>query len=275
MSRDDFFIPHFLSEEKIGDLDVQALLTQILVWGHWLDKEMQLASSGSVEFSRERLLHLSRRLSNYHARFSEHKPLIAWAERIKAMYEKALEQPAAFQYEWQEKELLRLKPEELEMAMRTRRSVRFFRKEKIPHSLLLKLIECAQWGPTNCNQQSLRFIVVEDSATLHQLREGGMRGEMCPCLIVTLADLRFYSGNDAECPAHDCGAALQNLLLMAHVRGLGACYTSSRHVNCQLHREILGVKNYEKIMAIIWLGYYDRMPIPPERKSVGEIVQFL
>jgi nitroreductase len=275
VSHSDYFVPYSVSDEGMKDLDEEILLTQVRVWGHWLDKEMQLSASRKVEFSPAHLHRLSCLLPCYRDRFAKPKPEISWAEQIKAMYENALRDPVRFRYEWQAKPSLEIGPEEMEKAIRSRRSIRHFRKEKISRTLLLKLIDCARWAPTNCNQQSLRFIVVGDPIVLRQLEKGGMRGGMSPCVIATVADLRFYGENDAESPAHDSGAALENLLLMAHAHGLGACYTSSRHVNCDLHRAILKVKDYEKITALVWLGYYDSHPISPAIREIEEIVQFL
>ncbi|MBO8129009.1 MAG: nitroreductase family protein [Peptococcaceae bacterium] len=48
----------------------------------------------------------------------------------------------------------------LEQIIKTRRSVRKFREEPVPESIVHLLIECARWAPSATNRQPWRFIAV-------------------------------------------------------------------------------------------------------------------
>ncbi|MBN1256148.1 MAG: nitroreductase family protein, partial [Planctomycetes bacterium] len=79
---------------------------------------------------------------------------------------------------------------------------------------------------------------------------------------------------DIECPYHDSGAAIQNMLLAFHYYGLGACYVSDTGINCEQNREVLQLKDYEKITAFIWFGHSEVAPIAPARRNLDEIIEF-
>jgi nitroreductase len=74
----------------------------------------------------------------------------------------------------------------------------------------------------------------------------------------------------------DCAIAIQNMLLMAHVLGLGSVYINfDRPEHEELVKQVqklLGVPEDVKIMAILPLGYPDEQPIAPPRKELDEII---
>jgi len=76
-------------------------------------------------------------------------------------------------------------------------------------------------------------------------------------------------------PVHDSAAAIENMLLSAYYFRLGACYVSDRGTNVDKYRLLLGVKEWEKITAMIWLGHYDLVPIVPVRRDVDDILEFI
>ena len=45
--------------------------------------------------------------------------------------------------------------------MKKRRSVRLFNGNKIPQEHLLSIIEAGIWAPTGCNNQELRFLILD------------------------------------------------------------------------------------------------------------------
>jgi nitroreductase len=52
--------------------------------------------------------------------------------------------------------------QDLENLIKTRRSIRKWRRNPVPGDLVLKAIEMATWAPNGGNHQNWRFIVVTD-----------------------------------------------------------------------------------------------------------------
>lgn len=49
-------------------------------------------------------------------------------------------------------------------CIKSRRSVRKFTEEKVPHEVLEQLVELARWAPSWKNTQIARYVAVEDEA---------------------------------------------------------------------------------------------------------------
>jgi len=50
--------------------------------------------------------------------------------------------------------------------IKERRSVRIFNGNKVPQEIIMKIIEAGIWAPTGCNNQELKFLVIENEKDL-------------------------------------------------------------------------------------------------------------
>jgi nitroreductase len=273
--KNPYYIKLVREPSGLAQDDEEVLLTQIRMRAHLLDKELQTSPAMKSRFSQARLQDLSARLRVYRRKFDTAKPDYRWAEGIEKLYTTAVQEQQEFRYPWGRKERVRIPESEFEKLLTKRRSIRKFTGRDVDDDLIRKILNLTHWAPTNGNQQSLRFLVVTKAEVRKQLVQGGMHGSMSPCIVVVLADMRFYSPGDIECPAHDAGAAIQTMLLAIHYYGLGACYTSSLTSNSKKNRALLRVREHEKIMALIWVGHYEDEPLPPARREVSEIIRYL
>lgn len=57
-------------------------------------------------------------------------------------------------------------------CIKSRRSVRKFTEEKVPHEVLEQLVELARWAPSWKNTQIARYVAVEDEAEEPHCRRG-------------------------------------------------------------------------------------------------------
>lgn len=139
-----------------------------------------------------------------------------------------------------------------------RRSLRRYLPQPIPREMLADLLEAAIWAPSAHNRQPWRFAVVEtDSQKVHlatamgarlrrdleadhvaeevimqDVRRSYDRITSAPVLIVlclTMQDMDTYPDakrdqNEYLMAVQSTAMAGQNLLLMAHALGLGACW---------------------------------------------------
>ncbi|MED4957977.1 nitroreductase family protein [Paenibacillus macerans] len=62
-------------------------------------------------------------------------------------------------------------PEEMELLLRSKRSIRHFKNTPVPRERIDKLLEIAQQAPSDTNSQDRRYIVVTDLRTLDELEE--------------------------------------------------------------------------------------------------------
>jgi len=67
-------------------------------------------------------------------------------------------------------------------------------------------------------------------------------------------------------------AAIQNILLAAHAKGLGACWFCAPLFCQETVRRVLGMPDEVEPQALIVIGYPAEQPEPPPRKSLKEIV---
>jgi len=60
-------------------------------------------------------------------------------------------------------------------TMKTRQSIRKFRKDPVPREHILRMAEAASWAPTAGNSQNFRFIAVQERETIDRMRESSTR----------------------------------------------------------------------------------------------------
>jgi len=152
----------------------------------------------------------------------------------------------------------------VEMALRQRRSIRSFKNQPIPNSVIERLIAAATYAPSSCNAQPLHYIILREPQLIYEVFSAaqGARAwaENIPCGILVVADRRPYKPFMQHIVmAQDIAAATQNLLLMAHSLGLGACWVtllSDSHFIGQgyMYRQ-LNLPEYMYVGAAIAVGY--------------------
>ena len=175
-------------------------------------------------------------------------------------------------------------------AIKGRRSVRKFKNTTVEKDLLEKIFDVALWAPSGMNRQNWKFFALTEgrkeelvsiSSTSFQYLEPHLQELFAEKPKIIEATRRFFI-RLGEAPVLVCAyfepanmedltsyqnvaAAIQNLLLVAHARGLGACWmTGPVHVADQINR-FLGVEDMT-LVAIIPMGYPDETPkVPPRR----------
>jgi nitroreductase len=114
----------------------------------------------------------------------------------------------------------------------SRRVVRAMTDEPVAREDLERILEAGRWAPVGGNQRTVRFVVVQDPATLRVLRmvSPGMlqrpKAAVVLCLDRDVAEAEGFSPADPT-PSYDIGTTLQTMLLAAHALGLGAGPVSS------------------------------------------------
>lgn len=115
---------------------------------------------------------------------------------------------------------------ELMEAIRTRRSIRKFEDRPVPEEMIRDILDAAMMAPSAGNAQPWQFVIVTDRSVLDSMQD------MHPHIrMVTQARLGILICGDLGLEkfkgywVQDCSAAMQNMLLAIHAKGLGAVWT--------------------------------------------------
>jgi nitroreductase len=143
-------------------------------------------------------------------------------------------------------------------AIKTRRSIRRYKKDVIPDEIIKELLEAAMSGPSTANQRPWQFLVITDPkilAEIPKVHPGAPYAPNAPLAILVCGDMELE-----KFPGFwiiDCSIAAQNLLIAAQAKGLGAVWTGIY----PMKQRISGIKELLKLpeniipLALIPIGY--------------------
>jgi F420 biosynthesis protein FbiB-like protein len=183
---------------------------------------------------------------------------------------------------------------DLAVAIRQRRAVRRYLDRPVPGELLEELLESASWAPSAHNRQPWRFAILTDRADKERLaRAMGERlradrtadGDppaaierdvarshsritSAPVVIVVCASMvnmdaypdSRRAAAEQTMATQSVAMAVQNLWLMAHEAGLGACWLCAPLFVPGLVREMLSLPEDWQPQGLLTLGWPAEMP---------------
>ncbi|MEN6378027.1 MAG: nitroreductase family protein [Methanofastidiosum sp.] len=139
----------------------------------------------------------------------------------------------------------------------SRRSIRKFKKDKVPESHVRKILEAAMNAPTRKNERPWHFVLIDDREILDEIPSFHPNSKMlyeAPMAILVAGDLNVTKDIFITI---DCSAATENILLAAHSLGLGACwlgiYPDEERVSGI--KEILDLPENILPVSLISIGY--------------------
>lgn len=186
-------------------------------------------------------------------------------------------------------------------VIKERRSVRKYLARPVPHGTIEEVLVAAGWAPSAHNAQPWRFIVLADASVKRELAEAmaeswaadmakdGItiepekrkvrveRFATAPVLILaclTMDGMRKFpderrQNSERDLTMQSLGTALQNLLLAAHAKGLGACWFCAPAFCKETVRKVLKIPEEVEPEALIAMGYPAEKPPVPPRKPLG------
>ena len=185
-------------------------------------------------------------------------------------------------------------------AIKQRRSIRKYSSRPISPEILREIQEAAGWAPSAHNAQPWRFIVLTEESAKQALAESmadawtadmakdGVAVEAqkreasierfthAPVLVIaclTMEDMKVYPDerrqrSERDLAMQSLGAAIQNMLLVAHAKGLSACWFSAPCFCKETVRKVLKIPEIVEPQALIALGYATEKPQTPQRKPI-------
>lgn len=143
-------------------------------------------------------------------------------------------------------------------AIHTRRSIRSYAEGEVDNSTIEEVLQAAMAAPSAGNGQPWAFVVLKDKATLAEIPAIHPYAGMAPkaaCAIVVCGDTKAekYPGNWML----DCSAAVQNMLLALHDKGLGAvwCGLWPDAGRVDAFRKLIGAPEHIMPLALIPVGH--------------------
>jgi nitroreductase len=185
---------------------------------------------------------------------------------------------------------------ELVKAVRTRRSVRKYKNDRLPEQTLRELITLATWAPSAMNCQPWSFAVVENKDFLKKLSESSKAALLANKDAMTrleryrniLSDPQFdlfygapvlvliYGNKNIPTYVYDCSMAALNLMLAAWDKDIGSCwigFVAGTANTPEIKNELNVPEGYEMVAPVI-LGYRDG-PAGKSARKEPEIVKWL
>lgn len=162
-------------------------------------------------------------------------------------------------------------------VVKTRRSIRRYKPDPVSDEIIHQLIDAARYAPSSDDIQPWEFIVVRAKRVKERLSDTHAWSYFvkdAPVCIVAL-------GNERRSPSYfaiDTTCAIQNLLLVSHSLGLGACWVAvydPRNPSCENHvRTVLNVPSHLRIITMIPIGYPDEKASQRTFREMSEILHF-
>jgi nitroreductase len=141
-----------------------------------------------------------------------------------------------------------------------RRSIRLYSPAAVSEAAVQKLLEAAMAAPSAAAKDPWRFVVVRNRQTLTEIAAALPNGQMIAGAALGIAvcgDLQAAHDQQLSYLLQDCSAATENLLLCAHVLGLGACWLGvhPREQRVNSLKQILSLPPSWIPVACIAIGY--------------------
>jgi len=141
-------------------------------------------------------------------------------------------------------------------AIKTRRSIRRFKKGKVAPNILKEVLDAGRWAPSSRNSQPWKFILIVDEDLKRRIADATTAGKFlaeAPLGIAITVNTKL-----TRHPVEDGAASTMNILLAAHALGLGACWIGSYGSSYEEEvKRLLGVPSDWILLSIIALGYPD------------------
>jgi len=198
-----------------------------------------------------------------------------------------------------------LTPTDLHTFLRTRRSIRRFKPDPIPDSVIERILTTATFAPSAHHRQPWRFAVITDLPVKKKLadamaekfqhdlesdslapnevnrkvsrsRERIITAPVVIILNLDISDMDSYPDTRRKkaeyiMATQSAANAGMQLLLAAHAEGLGSVWVCSPLFAQKIVQNVLNLPKTWEPQAMYFLGYPEIIPQARERKPIREI----
>jgi coenzyme F420-0:L-glutamate ligase / coenzyme F420-1:gamma-L-glutamate ligase len=177
-------------------------------------------------------------------------------------------------------------------AIHERRSIRRYLDQPVPREMLERILDAAHWAPSSHNRQPWRFAVLTEKSSRvaladamgarlrRDLQRDGVPADVierdvlrsyerltgapvCVVLCLSMQDMDVYNDpvrdrNEYLMAVQSTAMAGQNMLLLAHVLGLGACWMCAPLFCPEVVVDVLQLDTHWMPQGMVTLGYFDQ-----------------
>lgn len=168
---------------------------------------------------------------------------------------------------------------DLENVIKNRRSVRKWEQKPLSVKNIIESVNLAKWAPSSCNRQVWKFLIVQKQQDKDFLQIFTHQSffTKAPFVVILLVDITDYHKDIKHYAYLDTGAVIQNLLLIFHCKGMGACWIGVKHnkdykSNSDKFRNYFHLDENLVPISIIPVGWYSEVPKTSPRKDIREII---
>jgi nitroreductase len=161
-------------------------------------------------------------------------------------------------------------------AIRSRRTVRKFKRESVPKEKIIEILEAGRWAQSFNNSQPWKFVVIQEQETKRRLSDEAGRSVYhrgiveAPATIVICVD-------PTEEPTHwiEAGSIVhQNMALAAHSLGLGSSWVGILNTKSENPiKAVLGIPKKIRVISLMPVGFADENP-RRDRNPLQEMVYY-
>ena len=153
--------------------------------------------------------------------------------------------------------------------------MRRFKDTPVSREVVERLIEFANWAPSNCNIQGWRFVVIDEVRLKQAIIE---HGGSAVIKAAPLGILVCYDNRSDNLEYNDwlqsAAAAVENILLGAHTLGLGGCWICHLPTPRVL-RKLFKIPAHYTPVAYLAIGYALGEPkAVPRRRMAAELYDY-
>lgn len=154
-------------------------------------------------------------------------------------------------------------------TLRSRRSIRRYQQRPVSLDMIKEIIDDARYAPSGMNAQPWEFVVVMDASLVKRvyrclswlaIRGWPPEDKRPPCYIVVLGNRKLSSRYEMN-----CAFAVENILLSAWARGLGACPIGA--IKKEGLNRILNIPDHLDAVLVIALGYPAEEPVAEDARG--------
>lgn len=162
-------------------------------------------------------------------------------------------------------------------AVKSRRSIRAYRKGPVPQAALDDMLEAARLAPSWKNNQSFSYILVQDRQLIGQLGEitgynpSQSAYENAEYFLVLCGDPTL-SGRREEKEYYmtDAAISMEQMMLVAEENGVGMCWVGAFYENPV--KKLLNIPEDIRVVALSPVGIPDEEPEAKPRRTLQEMV---
>lgn len=147
---------------------------------------------------------------------------------------------------------------------RFRRSVRWFKDEKISRNIIDNALSVATLSPSACNRQPFRFRFFDEDELLNEIVKlpMGTKGysDNIPAMAAVIGDLSAYPfERDRHLIYIDSSLSVMSFILALETQGVGSCIINWPDIETKEKNisKLLNLDEHERVIMLIGIGYPD------------------